>query len=203
MSSIKLFSLLATLFLCSLAGAQTKPSTQFDLDDADAFAKAELMKSLATNGNGMPNSVAPSPVFIGSPPPVPPTPEIKRSSKPRVATEPVTFVGAYSEGGSASVLYQYNGAIYPGRAGVALLNGWIVESVSGFKVKVMYNGKTWEEPIVGGATALQTSNPELDAITSLSSPLPPALRQINAPFFAPIRSNPSNTSNVMLPSGSN
>lgn len=202
MSSTRIISLLATLFVCSLASAQIRPSTQFDLDDADAYAKAQLMKALSTNGNGTPGNPAPSPIVIASPAPVAATPEIKSStgaSKPKIPAQSVTFVGAYSEGGSASVLYQYQGAIYPGKAGVALLNGWTVESVSGFKVKVLYNGKTWEEPIVGSATTLQTSSPELDAITSLSSPLPPGLRQTNVPAFAPMHPNMPN----LAPPGAN
>jgi len=155
--------------------------SHLSIEQVDRIARSSIARQLAGNQNvqlsgGMPNGAAQVPAAASAPSIVVVHPA---ASRPRA--EPVRFVGAFSDAGGQSVLYEYRNASYPAHVGARLLNGWTVKSVSGFVVTVADGtGKgahTWTETISGGTPA-QDNQPSATNVAArgmpdLSGPLPP------------------------------
>jgi hypothetical protein len=162
------------------------------LDEVDAIARQHVIENLK-GPNGTSQSATPpnSPLSTLPSPQAgtasaegqaqrPTVPVMSRAQKP--APTPVSFEGAFSDGHRQSVLYDYKGATYAARIGAKLLNGWKVEGVDGFTVKVSFAGKHWFELMTSTSDVMpsgQTTGP-FQAISDLQSPLPPSPVQ-NAP----------------------
>ncbi|TGP40211.1 hypothetical protein EN871_28710 [bacterium M00.F.Ca.ET.228.01.1.1] len=156
--------------------------SHLSIEQVDRIARSSIARQLAGNQNGqlsggMPNGAAQVPAAASAPSIVVVHPA---ASRPRA--EPVRFVGAFSDAGGQSVLYEYRNASYPAHVGARLLNGWTVKSVSGFVVTVADGtGKgahTWTETISGGTPAQDnqptaTTNVAARGMPDLSGPLPP------------------------------
>jgi len=170
------------VFDVSAVHAQSNDS-KLSLDEADDMARHRLLSQL--RGDSSASGTPPLPMTLtNSPSPVAAGVDMvakPANEKHHETVDPVTFVGAYSDGNHTTVLYDYNGAIYPGEEGSKLLNGWKVESVNGFKVSVSNGGKSWTVPIVNGAPEKPAYSAGADAlatinsITSLGGQLTPAL----------------------------
>jgi hypothetical protein len=176
----------ACIALASVAASRVALADEkhLTLDDIDGLARQHLVdsmrKSEATSqpqssslNAPLPSAVAPATPVVAVTPPVVAKP--KREVPPVKQVPAVTFVGAYADtSGSHHVLYDYQGGIYPARAGETLLNGWTVGRVDGFNVTVSYGKRTWTEVISTPAApvAVADSGP-IQAITDLGGPLPP------------------------------
>lgn len=91
----------------------------------------------------------------------------------RARTQPVTFIGAYSDGSGQHVLYDYRGAVYPARVGEKLLNGWVARKVNGLVVTVAEGRKTWTESMSTAGQETQAVTGQAVPLADLASPLPP------------------------------
>ncbi|MGF6652789.1 hypothetical protein OKW34_003378 [Paraburkholderia youngii] len=143
------------------------------IDEIDQITRSKIARQLA--GDGGPQGTA---VTLNAPAPstVPVTPQVIRATPPASHTEPVRFVGAFSDTSGTSVLYDYRNASYPAHVGVKLLNGWTVKRVDGFVVTVTDGKRTWTEPISGGTAntsdnAQQPGSPAR-TLSDLGGPLP-------------------------------
>lgn len=95
--------------------------------------------------------------------------------RPRAHTDPVNFVGAFSDAQGQHVLYQYKGAVYPARVGEKLLNGWVARRFDGQTVTVAQGRRTWTVAMSGDATATTppaTTPGTAPLLGDLASPLP-------------------------------
>jgi hypothetical protein len=175
-------SVAASIMAPSAACADEKHLT---LDDIDGLARQHLVDSMRkTEGANQPQPSGLSTPLPGAAAPAPPiaavTPPLvvmkpKREAPPVKQVPAVSFIGAYADtSGTHHVLYDYQGGIYPARAGETLMNGWTVSRVDGFNVTVSYGKRTWNEVISAPAApvAVADSGP-VQAITDLGGPLPP------------------------------
>ncbi|ASW04218.1 hypothetical protein [Paraburkholderia aromaticivorans] len=156
--------------------------THLSIEQVDRIARSSIARQLAGNqgvqlSGGMPNGAAQVPAAASAPAIVVGHPA---ASRPRA--EPVRFVGAFSDAGGQSVLYEYRNASYPAHVGARLLNGWTVKSVNGFVVTVAdgtgKGARTWTETISGGTPAQDNQptaamNVAARGVPDLSGPLPP------------------------------
>lgn len=162
--------------LCMLAATAACAETpHLTLDDIDQLSRNKVVRSLTDTPSPsiQPAASQPAPVAIASPPdPVKPaTP--REPAHARSRAEPVTFVGAFHDSGGASVLYEFEGAVYAARVGTKLLNGWTTRKVDGFLVTVADGRSTWAEPLKGGGEAPPVTGGPLQALNDLNGPLPP------------------------------
>jgi hypothetical protein len=179
-------ALAACIALTSVAASNAALADEkhLTLDDIDGLARQHLVdsmrKSEATSqpqssslNAPLPGAVAPATPVVAVTPPVVAKP--KREAAPVKQVPAVTFVGAYADtSGSHHVLYDYQGGIYPARAGETLLNGWTVGRVDGFNVTVSYGKRTWTEVISTPAAPVAVADSgSIQAITDLGGPLPP------------------------------
>lgn len=160
--------------LCATAVRAETP--HLTLDDIDQLSRNKVVKSLTDSPTGgqQPAAVQPpeaAPAAASTPAPVPePRHE---ASRQRSRAEPVTFVGAWRDAAGASVLYEFEGAVYSARVGTKLLNGWTARKVDGFLVTVADGHRTWSEPLRGGSVPSSDTGGPLQALNDLSGPLPP------------------------------
>ncbi|MGF6483445.1 hypothetical protein [Paraburkholderia sp. JPY419] len=160
----------------SQPAAQTLPAPaapHLSIDEIDQITRSKIARQLA--GDGGPQGTA---VTLNAPAPstVPVTPQVMRATPPSSHTEPVRFVGAFSDTSGTSVLYDYRNASYPAHVGVKLLNGWTVKRVDGFVVTVTDGKRIWTETISGG-TANTSDNAQQPGgpartLSDLGGPLP-------------------------------
>lgn len=162
---------------CALA-ARAEPTTpHLSIDDIDQITRSNIAKQLTGNGGGSglqgPSSAgmnAPQPSIAATAPAA-----VKVVAAPAAkASEPASFVGAYSDRSGSYVLYNFRGAIYPARIGTKLLNGWDVRKVDGYLVTVAEGKRTWTEPISGGTAQTASVNSPVRSLLDLGGPLPPA-----------------------------
>jgi len=167
----------------NLACAAHADEKHLTLEDIDGLARQNLVDSMRktdgaprTQGSG---STTPLPGAL--PAPVQPVATVVQPVvvKPKLEAAPVkqvpsvSFVGAYGDSGSQFVLYDYQGGIYPAKAGAKLLNGWTVARVDGYTVTVSYGKRTWTEAISPPVTAMPVSDStSVQAISELGGPLP-------------------------------
>ncbi|MFL9876510.1 hypothetical protein [Paraburkholderia megapolitana] len=168
---------LALLFgLCGTAVRAESP--HLTLDDIDQLSRNKVVKSLTDNPAGnqqtaaVPSPEAAPPSAASSTPAPVPEPR-HEASRQRSRAEPVTFVGAWRDAAGASVLYEFEGAVYSARVGTKLLNGWTARKVDGFLVTVADGRRTWSEPLRGGSVPSFDTNAPLQALNDLNNPLPP------------------------------
>jgi hypothetical protein len=158
------------------------------LDDIDQLSREKVVRQLKgtqegalTSGSATPLSAPlPSAPDASQTPKVLPKPVIVKSR-----AEPATFVGAYSDATGGYVLYEMGGGIYTAHLGKKLMNGWIAQKVDGYLVTVAERKRVWTETIRSEAAAASTSNPALQALNDLSSPLPPAGMMSTTPIRQP------------------
>jgi len=157
------------------------------LDDIDQLSRDKVVRQLKGAPEGAPVGSSPPAALSAT---LPPPPDASQAPKvvPKAAViarshaEPATFVGAYSDATGGYVLYEMGGGIYTAHLGKKLINGWIAQKVDGYLVTVAEGKHVWTEPIRSEATAATTSNPALQALTDLSSPLPPAGMMSSTPI---------------------
>ena len=178
MSSIRAiaFWLAPLCVLCATAVRAESP--HLTLDDIDQLSRNKVVKSLTDNPEGGQQTAAPTSPEAASTPAAPPAPaptsELRHEAfRQRSRSEPVTFVGAWKDDAGASVLYEFEGAVYSARVGTKLLNGWTARKVDGFLVTVADGHRTWSEPLRGGSVPASDTNGPLQALNDLSGPLPP------------------------------
>jgi hypothetical protein len=147
------------------------PRPHLSIDDIDQITRSKIARDLGGDGGQQGSAVA-----LNAPAPA--SAPVIKSTPPSSHSEPVRFVGAFSDMSGTSVLYEYRNASYPAHVGAKLLNGWTVKRVDGFVVTVADRKRTWTETISGG-TPTTSDNPR--------------------PFGAPIR--PLNDLGGPLPSG--
>ena len=149
------------------------PATpHLSIDDIDQITRSKIARQLAGDG-GQQGVVLNAPAPASAPAAAP----VIRATPPSSQSEPVRFVGAFSDMSGTSVLYEYRNASYPAHVGTKLLNGWTVKRVDGFVVTVADSKHTWTETISGG-TAPSSDTPRLVVpirpLNELGAPLPPA-----------------------------
>jgi hypothetical protein len=148
------------------------------LDDIDQLSRDKVVRQLkgtpeGTSVSSMPG--APLSASLPSAPDASQTPKVvPKAVITRSRAEPATFVGAYSDATGGYVLYEMGGGIYTAHLGKKLINGWIAQKMDGYLVTVAEGKRVWTETIRSEAAAASTSNPALQALNDLSSPLPPA-----------------------------
>lgn len=151
------------------ASAVQGDSAHLTLGEIDQLARSKVVSALrGTHDAGAPAAArAPGgadglpPTAAGKPP----------AFRPRAHTDPVNFVGAFSDAQGQHVLYQYKGAVYPARVGEKLLNGWVARRFDGQTVTVAQGRRTWTVAMSGDATAITTPGTAL-LLGDLASPLP-------------------------------
>lgn len=155
------------------ASAVQGDSAHLTLGEIDQLARSKVASALrGTHDAGAPAAARAPGGADGSPPTAAGNPPAFR---PRAHTDPVNFVGAFSDAQGQHVLYQYKGAVYPARVGEKLLNGWIARRFDGQTVTVAQGRRTWTVAMSGDATAITT--PAMTPGTApllgdLASPLP-------------------------------
>nr|WP_249170223.1 hypothetical protein [Burkholderia vietnamiensis] len=173
--------------------AQAEPAKpQLSIDDISDMARANIARQLSGNAPAPGAMTLPQPGLVASAPvAAKPAPVAAEKPARHARSEPVTFVGAYRDDSGASpgnyVLYTYHDAIYPGRVGTTLLNGWHVKGVEGYVVTVSDGRRTWTEPIHADVPAPSLSASAVGSLVNLGSPLP---------FGGPLPASP-----VALPPG--
>ncbi|AME28717.1 hypothetical protein AXG89_33605 (plasmid) [Burkholderia sp. PAMC 26561] len=167
----------------ALAGGLHAQEKHLTLDDIDQLARQKIVDSMkkTPDGNG---SQQAAPMLGASLPATPAPAQAAEAPKPaprRVApvaqSVPVTFLGAFSDSTGSYVLYDYMGAIYPGRQGTKLLNGWTVSRIDGYQVTVTEGKRSWSQVIVAQAIPVpepSASGSSMQALNDLNSPLPTA-----------------------------
>jgi len=166
-----------------LAGGLHAQEKHLTLDDIDQLARQKIVDSMKKAPDGNTSQQA-APMLGASLPAAPPPAQAAEAPKPaprRVApvthSVPVTFLGAFSDSTGSYVLYDYMGAIYPGRQGTKLLNGWTVSRIDGYQVTVTEGKRSWSQVIVAQAVPVaEPSAPSssMQALNDLNSPLPSA-----------------------------
>jgi hypothetical protein len=174
----------ATLITPLAARAETPHLT---LDDIDQLSRDKVVRQLKGTPEGAPVASVPATPLSASLPSAPDasqTPKVvpKPAVIARSHAEPATFVGAYSDATGGYVLYEMDGGIYTAHLGKKLINGWIAQKVDGYLVTVAEGKRVWTETIRGEAAAASPSNPALQALNDLSSPLPPAGMMSSTPI---------------------
>jgi hypothetical protein len=178
-------SALAGAMALALAGGLHAQEKHLTLDDIDTLARQKIVDSMKRAPDGTASQQA-APMLGASLPAAPapaqaaaetPKAAPRRSAIPAVHSVPVTFLGAFSDSTGSYVLYDYMGAIYPGRQGTKLLNGWTVSRIDGYQVTVTEGKRTWSQVIV--AQAIPVAEPSapsssMQALNDLNSPLPSA-----------------------------
>ncbi|CAE6849260.1 hypothetical protein R75461_07390 [Paraburkholderia nemoris] len=168
----------------SAAAAPAPSEPRLSIEDVDRIARSSIARQLAGNPGGQPGALS-----LNSAPPVTtpvnaPAPAAIHPASSRPRSEPVRFVGAFSDLSGQSVLYEYRNASYPAHVGTRLLNGWTVTRVDGFVVTVEEGtgkgARTWTETISGGTPAQDTQQPAVIGLAGrglpdLSGPLPPSM----------------------------
>lgn len=176
----------ATLTAPLTARAETPHLT---LDDIDQLSRDKVVRQLKGTPEGAPGASASAPLSASLPPAPDASQVPKIVPKPAVIVrshaEPATFVGAYSDATGGYVLYEMGGGIYTAHVGKKLINGWVAQKVDGYQVTVAEGKHVWTETIRGEAAAASPSNPALQALNDLSSPLPPAGMMSSAPIRQP------------------
>jgi hypothetical protein len=177
-------SALAGAMALALTGGLHAQEKHLTLDDIDQLARQKIVDSMkkAPDGNAnqqaapmlgasLPATPAPAQAAAEAPKPAP------RRVAPVARSVPVTFLGAFSDSSGSYVLYDYMGAIYPGRQGTKLLNGWTVSSINGYQVTVTEGKRSWSQVIVAQAIPVpepSASSSSMQALNDLNSPLPSA-----------------------------
>ncbi|MGF6812734.1 hypothetical protein OKW30_007951 [Paraburkholderia sp. Clong3] len=160
----------------SQPAAQTLPAgtaPHLSIDEIDQITRSKIARQLAGDGGLQGTAVT---LSAPAPATVPATAPVIRAAPPASRTEPVRFVGAFSDMSGPSVLYEYRKASYPAQVGAKLLNGWTVKRVDGFVVTVTDGRRTWTETISGGTAntsdnAQQSGRPTR-TLSDLGGPLP-------------------------------
>jgi hypothetical protein len=179
-------AVLLALRLSSGAVAQEK---QLSLDDIDGLARQKIIDSMRKTPEGVQaqSNGLNTPLTGAASAPDAPAPK-PSAQKPIAQTRhaaPITFFGAYSDATGAYVLYDYQGAIYPGKRGTKLLNGWVVTALDGYSVTVSEGKRTWTEVIASAVPVPVPTSAGIQAITDLGGPLPaPAVGGM--PAFVPL-----------------
>jgi hypothetical protein len=150
----------------ALAGGLHAQEKHLTLDDIDQLARQKIVDSMkkAPDGNAsqqaapmlgasLPATPAPAQAAAEAPKPAP-----RRAVAPVVHAVPVTFLGAFSDSTGSYVLYDYMGAIYPGRQGTKLLNGWTVSRIDGYQVTVTEGNCAWNTVTMRGANQMWVCN---------------------------------------------
>ncbi|CAG4914273.1 hypothetical protein [Paraburkholderia gardini] len=186
MFSNKRLAFLAFSFVAVVAHAETPRLT---LDDIDQLSRDRVVRELQGKPAGT-GGAAPGPSTMTTPQSaiVAGGPAKSLAPRPqkvdtRARSEPVTFVGAFSDASGSNVLYEFNGAVYPAHVGTKLLNGWTARKVDGYFVTVADGKRVWSEPIRGGAGAQPPASGSLQAINDLGNPLPPGVSGGTQGFF--------------------
>ena len=177
----------ATLITPRTACAQTPHLT---LDDIDQLSRDKVVRQLKGTPEGAPMASGTATPLSASMPSAPDASQApKVAPKPAVIArshaEPATFVGAYSDASGGYVLYEMSGGIYTAHLGKKLMNGWIAQKVDGYLVTVAEGKRVWTETIRSEAAEASTSNPALQALNDLSSPLLPAGMMSTTPIRQP------------------
>jgi hypothetical protein len=176
---------LAGAMALALAGGLHAEEKHLTLDDIDTLARQKIVDSMKKTPDGNASQQA-TPMLGASLPaaPVPaqaaaeaPKPVPRRATAPVAHAIPVTFLGAFNDSTGSYVLYDYMGAIYPGRQGTKLLNGWTVSRIKGYQVTVTEGKRSWSQVIVAQAIPVVEPSPSsssMQALNDLNSPLPSA-----------------------------
>lgn len=178
-------SALAGAMALALAGGLHAQEKHLTLDDIDSLARQKIVDSMKRAPDGTASQQA-APMLGASLPATPapaqaapeaPKPAPRRAVAAVVHSVPVTFLGAFSDSTGSYVLYDYMGAIYPGRQGTKLLNGWTVSRIDGYQVTVTEGKRSWSQVIVAQAIPVpepSASGSSMQALNDLNSPLPTA-----------------------------
>lgn len=156
-------------------GAAAPDNPGLTLNDVDRMARERVAQYLRS-GDGASAASAPAAAPKTPAPPVTPTPvPVARPSVAAERTEPVSFVGGFSDTQGQHVLYEYNGAVYQARVGQPLLNGWVASKINGFVVTVSFGRRTWTVPMSAGSPPVPRAGlaTATNLLGDLSAPLPP------------------------------